>query len=574
MKKLSMTFFVAGLLMVTAVTAQTIQDGVSDLYAERYKSAKATFEKLVAANPNNIDATYWLGQVHIAMNDVAGARDIYSKALMASANAPLIIVGMGQVELIENKVSESRQRFEAAITMTRGKKGDDPVILNAIGRAIVNTYTDKEKKGDINYALEKLEAASLRDPNSADIYLNLGNAYRKARPGEGGGKAFENYKKANSANPNFAPPYLRLAQLFNTQRNWDLYEQYLNDAIAKDPKFAPAYYELYYYKLGKLDFAGAKDMASKLIASSDPDPQAEHFTAQTLWAEKKYDDAIAISKGIITKAGAQTKPRTYILIADALLSKGDTVSAKSYIDEYFAKAKPEDITPIHQQIRAIIYSAIPGQEEVVYNFFLEAVKADTTIDGKVDLLKKAAALYKGKGMREKEGDFLAMLLQIKPKPSINDMFDTGRAYYFGQAYGKSRDLFLKFQEKYPAEIFGYEWAFNSARAVDTTKKDSIAVPDALKLFEFAQKDTVKFKKQYLSAAGFLVSYYANDAKDGAKALEYVNKMLLLDPNNESLKGIKLQLEKSAKQPKTGSFHRQKNRAYETAGIMDKPKNTT
>ncbi len=321
MKKLSMTFFVAGLLMVTAVPAQTIQDGVSDLYAERYKSAKATFEKLVAANPNNIDATYWLGQVHIAMNDVAGARDIYSKALMASANAPLIIVGMGQVELIENKLSESRQRFEAAITMTRGKKGDDPVILNAIGRAIVNTYTDKEKKGDINYALEKLEAASLRDPNSADIYLNLGNAYRKAKPGEGGGKAFENYKKANSANPNFAPPYLRLAQLFNTQRNWDLYEQYLNDAVTKDPKFAPAYYELYYYKLGKLDFAGAKDMASKLIASSDPDPQAEHFTAQTLWAEKKYDDAIAISKGIITKAGDQTKPRTYILLADAYLSK-------------------------------------------------------------------------------------------------------------------------------------------------------------------------------------------------------------------------------------------------------------
>jgi hypothetical protein len=33
-------------------------------------------------------------------------------------------------------------------------KGDDPVILNAISRAIVNTYKDKEKKGDINYALE------------------------------------------------------------------------------------------------------------------------------------------------------------------------------------------------------------------------------------------------------------------------------------------------------------------------------------------------------------------------------------------------------------------------------------
>ena len=53
---------------------------------------------------------------------------------------------MGQVELKENKLSEARQRFEAAITMTRGKKGDDPVILNAVGRAITNTYNTKKRK--------------------------------------------------------------------------------------------------------------------------------------------------------------------------------------------------------------------------------------------------------------------------------------------------------------------------------------------------------------------------------------------------------------------------------------------
>ena len=61
MKKISITLMVAGLLVAHGVHAQSLQDGVNDLYAERYKSAKATFEKLIAANPNNIDATYWLG---------------------------------------------------------------------------------------------------------------------------------------------------------------------------------------------------------------------------------------------------------------------------------------------------------------------------------------------------------------------------------------------------------------------------------------------------------------------------------------------------------------------------------
>jgi hypothetical protein len=152
---------------------------------------------------------------------------------------------------------------------------------------------------------------------------------------------------------------------------------------------------------------------------------------------------------------------------------------------------------------------------------------------------------------EKEGDLASMLVDLKPKPTINEMFDVGRAYYFGGANLKSYDAFTKFSEKYPEEVYGWEWKFNNSRIIDSTKKDSIAVPDAMKLLEFAEKDTAKYKKQYLSAAGFLVEYYANVAKDGAKAMEYVKKMLVLDPNNESLKNIQKQLEKSASQPGGG-----------------------
>ena len=549
---------VAGLLVVHAIHGQSIQDGVNDIYAERYKSAKATFEKLIASNPNNIDAIYWLGQTYIGMGDIAGAKIVYDKALLASANAPLVIVGMGQVELNEKKISEARQRFEAAITMTRGKKGDDPVILNAVGRAITNTYNAKEKTGgDIDYAVQKLEAAAVRDPKNADIFLNLGNALRKARPGEGGGPAFTNYQKASDANPNFPVPYYRMAQLFITQRNWDLYEKYLNEAISKDPRFAPAYYDLYYYKLSRKDFAAAQDMATKYIANSDPDPQAEHFRAQTYWAEKKYDDAINISKAVMTKAGAQTKARTYILLADSYLSKGDTVSGRPYIDEFFARAKSEEITPIHYRIKADIYSAVPGQDELVYNAYLDAVKADTTTDGKIELIKQGAALFKKKGVREKEGDMLAMLVQTRPKLSINDLFDATRAYYFALAYPKSLEMASKMKENFPNEVYGYEWVFNNFKILDSSYTENKLIPAATDYFEFSQKDTAKYKKQYLASAGFLLGYYANEAKDGAKALEYLNKMLLLDPANESLLKIKPQLEKSVKQssPKSSSSNR-------------------
>ena len=553
MKKTSIALMVACLVSVYTMHAQSIQDGIRDLYAERYKSAKGIFEKLIAANPNNIDATYWLGQTLLGMEDIAGAKAVYDKALMASANAPLLLVGRGQIDLAENKVSEARQRFETAITMTRGKKGDDPIVLNAVGRAITNTYNVKEKTGgDISYAVQKLQEAALRDPKNAEIFVNLGNAIRKEKPGEGGGQAFQNYQKAAEVNPNFAVSYYRTAQLFQTQRNWDLYEKYLNDAVAKDPRFAPAYYDLYYFKLLRQDFTNAEQYAKKYIESTDADPQNDYLRCQTLWAKKDFDGAISCAKNIASQMGANTKARTYKLIADSYLQKKDTAGAKEFVDQYFAKAKPEELTPIDYQMKASAYSVIPGQEEVVYNSYMEGLKVDTVLENKVDLLDKGAAFFKAKGMREKEGDLLAAKAALKPKPSINDLFDIGRAYYFGAAHKKSYDAFVAFTEKYPDEVYGWEWKFNNARILDSVKQDSIAVPDAIKLLEFSEKDTAKFKKQYIAAAGFLLGYYNNIAKDGAKALEYINKMLLVDPTNQSYLDIKNNLEKNAKKSKSSS----------------------
>jgi len=562
MKKLSVTLLAAALLMITGIRAQSLAEGINDLYAERTKSAKAVFEKLLAANPNNIDATYWLGQTYIASKDIPGARNIYSKALMASANAPLLIVGMGHVELTEKKTSEATQRFEAAITMTRGRKGDDPAILNAIGRAIAITYTDKEKIGDINYAVEKLEAAAQKDPANADIFVNLGMAYLKAKPGEGGGKAFENYNKAIAANPNFAVPYYRLAKLFESQRNWELYEKYLNDAISKDPRFAPGYYELSYYKMSRKDLEAAEKYAQLFKQNSDPDPMNAYLEASIRWAKgtvdmakgdqasarANFDAAITMAKDIISQSGNNAKGRVYKLIADAMVQKGDTAGAKPYIDQYFAKADPDEVTAKDYGLKASIYSVIPGQEDVLYSTYLEGVKVDTVIDNKIDLLRDAAAFFKRKGMREKEGDLLSMIIQIRPKTSLNDMFDATRAYYFGQAYQKSLDMTNKMVEKFPAEIYGYEWVVNNYKILDSSYTQNKLIPSTVALFEFAQKDTAKYRKQYMGAAGSLLSYYANEAKDKEKAVEYVNKMLAVDPTNPSLLDIREKLLNPPKQP--------------------------
>ena len=241
MKKTVITFFAAGLL-ITGLKAQTIQDGMKHLYADRFKSAIGVFEKLLSANPNNIEATYWLGQAYFDMDNNAAARQLYEKALATNGSAPLVLVGLGHADLLDNKTNDARQKFEAAITAATTKKGPDPIVLTAIGRANVDA-----KAGDFNYAIEKLLVAADKSEKNTETLLQLGNAYRKAKPGEGGGDAYKSYKKALEINPAFAEASVRLAKLFETQKNWELVLEYLNDAVKRDPGFTPAYYELFYY---------------------------------------------------------------------------------------------------------------------------------------------------------------------------------------------------------------------------------------------------------------------------------------------------------------------------------------
>ena len=526
-------FFIAGLgsflLTIGVVNAQGVAGSINDIYAERFQTAKANLEKAVAANPNDLQATYWLGQAYIGMNDIAGAKAVYDKGLSSSANAPLLMAGLGEVELRQGKVNEARQHFEMAVTSASGKKGGDPEILNAVGRGIANTYTDKEKKGDINFAVAKLTEASNASTKDnvlkADIYVNLGNALLDAKPGENGGAAFTNYQKAIEANPASAVPNYRMAMLFKTQKNWELFEKYLNDAIAKDPRFAPAYYELAYFKMGKLDLAAAESFATKFAGAADTDPQNEYLAASMQWAQKNYDRAIQSAKSITDRLGDKTKARVYKLMAYSYRDKKDTAAGKPFIDQYFAKAAPEEIVAQDYSLKADIYSAIPGQEAVVFQSYLDGIKADTSIDNKLDLLKTGADFFAARKQYDKEAQLRQMILNIKPNKNINDYFSTGLALYRTRDYNqimKAYNVFDTLQQKFPDQQFGYEWKYNTAILIDTVKRDSIGVPAAAKWLEFAQKDTAKYWKQISATAYYLATYYQD--KDKAKAIEFLTTM--------------------------------------------------
>ena len=258
---------------------------------------------------------------------------------------------------------------------------------------------------------------------------------------------------AASANPAMARAIYRKAMVYYTQKNWELVTDLLKKAIAVDSKFAPAYYELYYYYLGKLDFNTAQDYASKYIANTDQDPQNDYLVAQTCFAKKDYECTINTSKGIISKAGEQTKPRTYKLLAYAYVGKGDTAGAKEYIDQYFAKGKEEEFIPQDYILKGQIYGN--NDSSVVYDSYVKAASMDSVYESKMKTIQDGIDWAKAKNMKILEGQLRLLQSANRKTPNPTDAFFAGLAFYQGADYKRADSLFKLYIASSPDSLYGH-----------------------------------------------------------------------------------------------------------------------
>ncbi len=551
------TFFVVltlTLFTVIKTEAQTLQEGINHLYADRYKNAEKVFKQILAVNPNVIEATYWLGQTYLDMDDNDAARQLYDKALMANGNAPLLMVGKGHVHLLDKKKDDARQLFESALTISRTKKGDDPVILNAIGRANVDA-----KEGNFQYAIEVLEQALLRDPKSADIALNLGNAYRKANPGQGGGKAYEFYKKALELNPNFVYAYIRIAKLFETQGNWELVLTNLNDAIAKDQNFSPAYYELFYYYFFKADY-NQSDVEFKKWEDSRPGEdlvEQNYINSQLCWAKKDFDCAISKAESVKTAMGGKVKPKVFRQLAYSYSGKGDYGNAKKNIDEFFLKSKDGPI-PADYILKAEIYAGAGVPCEELYGVYLTGANLDSVLQSKIEYLNKAADYFKTKKCTKQEADMRMLVFNIRKNPNPASLVNIGILYSQSGELIKADSLFAVYSVAFPDSIYGYSWRGRVNFTIDTSMTVEPYISTMLlnyqKTLDIAMTDKNRFKSMGTNAAMILAGYFNNIRSSRDTSLSYILKGLEIDSTNVQLKSIKEIFDKqmAPKQPKTPS----------------------
>lgn len=501
--------------------AQSVEQGKKFLYYERYKSARDNFEKVLAANPNAIDAVYWLGQTLLKQKDTAGARSLYQKALSSNGNAPLIMAGIGEIELLDGKTAEARQHFDAALGLTKNK---DIEVINAIGRANVDA-----KAGDAQYAIEKLnQATTTKNFRNADTYVLLGDAYRKLIDG---GNAVTSYTKALAIDPKRADAKTKIGRVYLTQGNKEYFLPAFEEAVQLDPAYTPAYFELFYYWYFR-DVNKAATYLEKYVANADPGPEMEYLKTDFAYASGKFAEARQKGEGLIAQYGDKVAPRMYRLVAYTADTLGDMAAAKQAMITFLAKADTSDILPADYAELANINSKTPGSEAEAFTNLQTAVAKDTLEENKVKYITTAANLAKKLGDRNQQANWLGIAYQMKKAPTQTDLYNWGQAYYQAGNYAKSDSIFCQvYKSKYPNEIFGYLWCARSKGAQDTTMEKGTAVQAYQDLIRFADTARDKYKATLVQAHGYLAGYYANVAKNKDSAIAQLQGILDIDSTN-------------------------------------------
>lgn len=522
-----------GLLLANIAPAQSIDEAKKQVYYERYSTAENTLHNLIQKNTNNAEAWYLLGQTYLHQNKAAAGSDSLSKAPAPVTDHPIFQVSLGHYLLQQGDAAGAKQHFDKALQKTKEK---DENILGAVAKAHIET-----KQGDANYAIELLKKAIKRDKKNPEWYMAMGDAYRKL---DNGTEAYKAYYQALDKNGKYAAALTQIGNIFVTQKNSETYLKFFNDAIAADPDYAPAYYDLYLHYYFR-EPAKAMEYFNQFVAKSDVDPENDYRYTDLLYLTKQYDKAIQNAEQLIAK-NAETAPRLYKLIAYSYEGMKDTTQAVSYMQEYFAKA-PDSVFVVKDfETMGDLYMTMEGKQDSAALFYEKAAGLQTDSTAMYAYYKKLADLYKTQKDYPAEAKWLGKFYEGNSKANNLDLFNWGIAHYRAKEYDKADTVFGIYIKEHPDQGFGYYWRARSNSVMDSALEKGLAIPYYEKVVELASKDTADEtnKKWLIEAYGYLAAYETNVEKDYAASINYFKQLLEVDPENKDAEKYIAILEKN------------------------------
>lgn len=510
--------FVCSLMFVISGYAQDADQVKKLLQYRKYNTAQQKARELVSANQGAGQYWFWLTQALAQGKDSA---ELVGLSLPASGDA-WIKLAKANILLAKGETGAARTAFDEAIGNSRRKDWD---VVVAAARS--NIY---QANGDKAWAVELLKQAIRKDKRNPELHTLLGDAWFRQKNGS---EAYAAYQEALRANSSYAPALFEIGKIFATQSNEELYLKYYNEAVNADPAFAPAWYELYYHHYSK-DLAKAYDYYQKYLAVAERKPSDEYQLTDLLYLTKKYDEAIARANEILAKPGADN--RLNKLLGYTYEAKGEPEKAISYMNRYFDAGADTAFLIKDYELMAGIYNKA-GKADSATAWYLRALPLLKDSAVMVKYYKTLAAHYKDKKDYPNHALWAGNYYRYSDRVTNVDLFNWGLASYQAGNYTTADSVFGVYSEKYPDHVFGPYWRARANAAIDTTMTQGLAVPYYEQMISIAEKDTSNAtNRRYLAEAyGYIAAYVANEKKDFPTAIDYFEKLLVVDPGNDDAK---------------------------------------
>src|SRR5690606_8934552 len=110
------------LVMSSLSFAQSTKDALKAIDAEQYQKAKTILKGLISSEASNAENYFYLGNVYLEQDYADSAKATFNKGIAADDEYPLNHIGLGAVELEANNAAGAQTHFNKALESLKRKE--------------------------------------------------------------------------------------------------------------------------------------------------------------------------------------------------------------------------------------------------------------------------------------------------------------------------------------------------------------------------------------------------------------------------------------------------------------------
>jgi tetratricopeptide (TPR) repeat protein len=537
-------FSVAFFASFTLVNAQDIEQAKKAIDAEQFEKAKTILKSLLQAKPSNGTASFLLGNVYMSQKELDSAKIFYQKGITGSDGAKLNYIGLGQLDLEAKNQTAAQSNFDIAI---KDAKRKDATVPTYIARAYMNV-----SKPDYKNAITILERAKIDSPQNADLLLALGDAYYLENKQN---EAYSSYRSAFQIDPTMLRAKMQLGVLLKGAKSYDLAINSFNEVIAINPNYGPVYRELAetYYKWGRNKPSKASENMQLAISNYD---KYMSMTDYSLASRMRRADFLVLLKNwpeLEKEANKmieldKVNPRIYRYLAYSAFENGNVDVALKSLESFISNPNSKVIAKDYIYLAEIKFKkaiAADGltMDAALYSSGLGDLKKALELEplATEDLNDIGKKLFSKKFYKEAAPVFELGTKNTEDKNFVDDNIYYGLSLFYANSKKdvkadlndlKNADAAL---DKVIVAAPSYQDAFlYKARVNRLAENEDLIIKNyesyLAKLTEKGELANATHKTKIVESYNNLAASYAN--KDKAKAIEYFNKTLAIDPTND------------------------------------------